>query len=292
MKDKQSSVPTYVITADCPSRSGTVDVVTRFLVEQSCYINEIHSFVDTTENRFFIRIEFRLDSDATFDQAEFSEKFEQRAQQFAMKWQLTPSDYQSKVVIMVSKHDHCLNDLLYRYRTGDLNIQIPAIISNHPDLRELANWHGIPYYHLPITKETKTEQEVKVYQIIQDCHADLVVLARYMQVLSHEMSKKLSGKAINIHHSLLPGFKGARPYYQAYDRGIKLVGATAHYVSDDLDEGPIISQSVDTVDHSYYPQDLAAKGRHIECLTLSRAVRYHIENRIFLHSNKTVVFGK
>jgi len=209
-----------------------------------------------------------------------------------MKWQLTPSDYQSKVVIMVSKHDHCLNDLLYRYRTGDLNIQIPAIISNHPDLRELANWHGIPYYHLPITKETKPEQEAKVYQIIQDCHADLVVLARYMQVLSHEMSKKLSGKAINIHHSLLPGFKGARPYYQAYDRGIKLVGATAHYVSDDLDEGPIISQSVDTVDHSYYPQDLAAKGRHIECLTLSRAVRYHIENRIFLHGNKTVVFGK
>ncbi|WP_425475320.1 formyltetrahydrofolate deformylase [Psychromonas sp. KJ10-2] len=209
-----------------------------------------------------------------------------------MKWQLTPRDYQSKVVIMVSKHDHCLNDLLYRYRTGDLNIQIPAIISNHPDLEELADWHGIPYYHLPITKETKPDQEAKVYQIIQDCNADLVVLARYMQVLSHEMSKKLSGKAINIHHSLLPGFKGARPYYQAYDRGIKLVGATAHYVSDDLDEGPIISQSVDTVDHSYYPEDLAAKGRHIECLTLSRAVRYHIENRIFLHGNKTVVFGK
>ncbi|RBW42620.1 formyltetrahydrofolate deformylase [Psychromonas sp. B3M02] len=292
MKDKESIVPTYVITADCPSRSGTVDVVTRFLVEQSCYINEIHSFVDTTENRFFIRVEFRLDSDANFDQTEFSEKFEQRAQQFAMKWQLTPSDYQSKVVIMVSKHDHCLNDLLYRYRTGDLNIQIPAIISNHPDLEELADWHGIPYYHLPITKETKPDQEAKVYQIIQDCNADLVVLARYMQVLSHEMSKKLSGKAINIHHSLLPGFKGARPYYQAYDRGIKLVGATAHYVSDDLDEGPIISQSVDTVDHSYYPQDLAAKGRHIECLTLSRAVRYHIENRIFLHGNKTVIFGK
>ena len=292
MKDKESKVPTYVITADCPSRSGTVDVVTRFLVEQSCYINEIHSFVDTTDNRFFIRVEFRLDSDATFNQVEFSGEFEQRAQQFAMKWRLTPSDYQSKVVIMVSKHDHCLNDLLYRYRTGDLNIHIPAIISNHPDLEELANWHGIPYYHLPITKETKLEQEAKVYQIIEDCHADLVVLARYMQVLSHEMSKKLSGKAINIHHSLLPGFKGARPYYQAYDRGIKLVGATAHYVSDDLDEGPIISQSVDTVDHSYYPQDLAAKGRHIECLTLSRAVRYHIENRIFLHGNKTVVFGK
>jgi len=258
MKDIESAAQTYIITADCPSRTGTVDVVTRFLFEQQCYINEIHSFVDTTENRFFIRVEFRLD----------------------------------KVVIMVSKHDHCLNDLLYRYRTGDLNIEIPAIISNHPDLEELAKWHDIPYYYLPITKETKPEQEAEVYKIIEESKSDLVVLARYMQVLSSDMSKKLSGRAINIHHSLLPGFKGAKPYYQAYDRGIKLVGATAHYVSDDLDEGPIITQSVDTVDHSYYPEDLAAKGRHIECLTLSRAVRYHIEKRIFLHGNKTVVFGK
>ncbi|MFB1015393.1 MAG: formyltetrahydrofolate deformylase, partial [Alteromonadaceae bacterium] len=228
----------------------------------------------------------------TFDQKDFCQQFEQRASEFRMQWQLASSTYKSKVVIMVSKHDHCLNDLLYRYRTGDLMIDIPAIISNHPDLEELAKWHGIPYYHLPISKETKTEQEAKVWQIIQDCEADLVVLARYMQVLSSEMCKKLSGKAINIHHSLLPGFKGARPYYQAYDRGIKLVGATAHYVSDDLGEGPIISQGVETVDHVHYPQDLAAKGRDIECLTLSRAVRCHIENRIFMHGKKTVVFAK
>ena len=292
MKDIESSAQTYIITADGPSRTGTVDVVTRFLFEQQCYINEIHSFVDTTENRFFIRVEFRVDSDAILNQDDFTTQFEQRASQFAMKWQLAPRPYKSKVVIMVSKHDHCLNDLLYRYRTGDLNIEIPAIISNHPDLEALAKWHGIPYYHLPITKETKPQQEAEVYKIIEESKADLVILARYMQVLSNDMSKKLSGRAINIHHSLLPGFKGAKPYYQAYDRGIKLVGATAHYVSDDLDEGPIITQSVETVDHSYYPQDLAAKGRHIECLTLSRAVRYHIENRIFLHGNKTVVFGK
>ena len=292
MKDIESVAQTYIITADCPSRTGTVDVVTRFLFEQQCYINEIHSFVDTTENRFFIRVEFRLDSDAIFNQHDFTEQFEQRASQFEMKWQLAPRPYKSKVVIMVSKHDHCLNDLLYRYRTGDLNIEIPAIISNHPDLEELAKWHGIPYYHLPISKETKPQQEAKVLKIIEDSNADLVVLARYMQVLSSEMSKKLSGKAINIHHSLLPGFKGAKPYYQAYDRGIKLVGATAHYVSDDLDEGPIISQCVETVDHSYYPQDLAAKGRDIECLTLSRAVRWHIEHRIFLNGSKTVVFSK
>jgi len=284
--------PTHIITADCPSQPGTVDVVTRFLYEQGFYISEIHSFDDTAVNRFFIRIAFRADTATTFNRKDFYQQFEQRASKFSMRWQLASSADKSKVVIMVSKHDHCLNDLLYRYRTGDLQIDIAAIISNHPDLEELAKWHGIPYYHLPISKETKTAQEAKVWQIIEDSEADLVVLARYMQVLSSEMCKKLSGKAINIHHSLLPGFKGARPYYQAYDRGIKLVGATAHYVSDDLDEGPIISQGVETVDHGHYPQDLAAKGRDIECLTLSRAVRCHIEHRIFMHGKKTVVFSK
>jgi formyltetrahydrofolate deformylase len=292
MSDITPVSQTHVITASCPSQPGTVDVVTRFLFEQGFYINEIHSFDDTDESRFFIRIEFRADTATHVNRDDFCQQFGKRASEFEMKWELASSPYKSKVVIMVSKHDHCLNDLLYRYRTGDLNIEIPAIISNHPDLEELAKWHDIPYYHLPITKETKPEQEAKVYQIIQESGADLVVLARYMQVLSHDMCEKLSGKAINIHHSLLPGFKGARPYYQAYDRGIKLVGATAHYVSDDLDEGPIISQGVETVDHSYYPQDLAAKGRDIECLTLARAVRCHIEHRIFLHGKKSVVFAK
>jgi len=292
MSDTQQSPQTHIITASCPSQPGTVDVVTRFLFEQGFYINEIHSFDDTDQHRFFIRIEFRPETAAAFDRDEFTKLFKTRAAEFYMDWQLASSPYKSKVVIIVSKPDHCLNDLLYRYRTGDLSIEIPAIISNHPDLEDLAKWHGIPYYHLPITKETKPAQEAKVWQIIQDCDADLVVLARYMQVLSSDMCQKLAGKAINIHHSLLPGFKGARPYYQAYDRGIKLVGATAHYVSDDLDEGPIISQGVETVDHSYYPKDLAAKGRDIECLTLSRAVRCHIEQRIFLHGKKTVVFSK
>lgn len=287
---EQPTSKTYIITASCPSQPGTVDVLTRFLFEKGFYINEIHSFDDNDKNHFFIRVEFRSQNSTDLNRETFCEEFEQRAAAFNMQWQLTSSSYKSKVVIMVSKHDHCLNDLLYRYRTGDLNIEIPAIISNHPDLEELAKWHGIAYYHLPITKDTKPQQEEKVWQIIKDCNADLVVLARYMQVLSNDMCRKLSGKAINIHHSLLPGFKGARPYYQAYDRGIKLLGATAHYVSDDLDEGPIITQGVETVDHSYYPQDLAAKGRDIECLTLSKAVRSHIEHRIFLHDNKTVVF--
>lgn len=298
-KDKGSQMPdfkpvvqTHIITADSPIKPGTVNLFTRFLFEQGFYISEIHSFDDTAEDRFFIRIEFRANTATEFNREDFCQQFEARASAFDMKWQLASSPYKSKVVIMVSKHDHCLNDLLYRYRTGDLNIEIPAIISNHPDLEALAKWHDIPYYHLPITKETKPEQEAKVLKIIQDSEADLVVLARYMQVLSNGMCKKLAGKAINIHHSLLPGFKGARPYYQAYDRGIKLVGATAHYVSDDLDEGPIITQGVETVDHTYYPQDLAAKGRDIECLTLSRAVRCHIEHRIFLNGKKTVIFSK
>ncbi|MGB1296675.1 MAG: formyltetrahydrofolate deformylase [Psychrobium sp.] len=280
-----------IITADCPSQPGTVDVLTRYLYVSGFYINEIHSFDDVDKQRFFIRIEFRPQQDNTFDREKFIEEFSPKAEGFKMNWQLHAKTQKSRVLIMVSKHDHCLNDLLYRYRTGDLNIEIPAIISNHPDLEELAKWHDIPYYHLPISSDTKPQQEAKVWKIIQETQADLVVLARYMQVLSSDMCQKLAGKAINIHHSLLPGFKGAKPYFQAYDRGVKLVGATAHYVSDDLDEGPIISQGVEPVDHTYYPADLTAKGRDIECLTLARAVRYHTEHRVFLHGDKTVVFS-
>lgn len=280
-----------IITADCPSQPGTVDVLTRYIYENGFYINEIHSFDDVDKQRFFIRIEFRPQENGLFEREKFMREFSDKARQFNMNWQLSAKVEKPKVLIMVSKHDHCLNDLLYRYRTGDLNIEIPAIISNHPDLEELAKWHNIPYYHLPISRETKPQQEQEVWRLIQETEADLVVLARYMQVLSNEMCQKLAGRAINIHHSLLPGFKGAKPYFQAYDRGVKLVGATAHYVSDDLDEGPIITQGVESVDHSYYPADLTAKGRDIECLTLARAVRYHIEHRVFLHGDKTVVFS-
>jgi formyltetrahydrofolate deformylase len=292
-KEVQEQVSdTQIITASCPGSLGTVDCVTRYLYQQGCYINEIKSFDDIDTQRFFIRIEFRPDRQTPFNRENFISGFKAKAASFDMDWTLTRKDDKAKVVIMVSKHDHCLNDLLYRYRTGDLRIEIPAIISNHPDLEELAKWHGIPYFHLPVNKETKPQQEAMVWQIIQDCDADLVVLARYMQVLSSEMCQRLAGRAINIHHSLLPGFKGAKPYYQAYHKGVKLVGATAHYISDDLDEGPIITQGVETVDHSHYPADLAAKGRDIECQTLSRAVRWHIEQRVFLHGEKSVVFAK
>lgn len=298
-KPENQGAQNQIITASCPSRPGTVDVVTSYLYQQGYYINEIHSFDDTNKDRFFIRIEFRPDTYNVcpdkcdiFNRDDFINGFTPKAEKFDMQWQLSAKSKKSKVVILVSKHDHCLNDLLYRYRTGDLPIEIPAIISNHPDCEALAKWHNIPYYYFPITRETKPQQEAKIWEIVQQCDTDLVVLARYMQVLSSDMCQKLSGWAINIHHSLLPGFKGARPYFQAYDKGIKLVGATAHYVSDDLDEGPIITQGVEAVDHSYYPQDLAAKGRDIECMTLARAVRYHIENRIFLNNKKSVVFAK
>lgn len=219
-------------------------------------------------------------------------EFTERAAEFDMTFELTAPGTQMPVVIMISKADHCLNDLLYRYRIGQLPIEIRAIISNHPDLAGLAEWHDIPYHHCPITPETKPEQEAQLWSVIEDTSAELVILARYMQVLSSEMSQRLAGRAINIHHSLLPGFKGAKPYHQAYEKGVKLVGATAHYINDDLDEGPIITQGMEAVSHTDYPEDLVAKGRDIECLTLARAVASHVDRRVFLHDRRTVVFER
>ncbi|PSJ45705.1 formyltetrahydrofolate deformylase [Zobellella endophytica] len=281
---------TYYLTAHCPGSLGTVDVVTRYLREQGCYVVEMQTFDDVVSEHFFIRAEFRPPRGQAFDEDAFRLGFEPRAGQFGMQWELTASRYRPNVVIMVSKFDHCLNDLLYRYRTGQLAIEIPAIISNHPDLQRLADWHHIPYYHLPVGNDNRVGQEAQVLGIVNECEADLVVLARYMQVLSPAMCDALNGRAINIHHSLLPGFKGAKPYHQAYHKGVKLVGATAHYINNDLDEGPIITQGVEVVDHSHYPEQLIAKGRDIECITLARAVQYHIERRVFLHNGKTVVF--
>lgn len=283
------SEQSWILTAHCPSRLGTVDAVTGLLYQQGQYIDDLKSFDDRLHHHFFIRAQFRPEKQ--FDEHAFRLAFAPRANKFGMEWSLTPSNLKSKVVIMVSKFDHCLNDLLYRYRIGQLPIEIPAIISNHPDLKPLADWYKIPYHHLPITAETKPKQEAEVWKIIEESNADLVVLARYMQVLSEVMCEKLSGKAINIHHSLLPGFKGARPYHQAYEKGVKLVGATAHYVNSDLDEGPIITQGIEPVDHTYYPEDLTAKGRDIECVTLSRAVQFHVERRVFLCGNRCVVFA-
>lgn len=280
----------WILTADCPSRVGTIDVVTRYLAETSSYVSEIHSFDDQETNHFSIRVEF-YPVHEDFSLEKFNVQFAPRADAFDMRWQLASPHQKSRVAIMVSKYDHCLNDLLYHYRTGKLDIEIPLIISNHPDLQHLADWHEIPYYHLPVTAETKPQQEARVWELIQQHGCELVVLARYMQVLSDSLCEKLSGRAINIHHSLLPGFKGAKPYHQAWSKGVKLVGATAHYVNSDLDEGPIITQGVQAVDHRHYPEDLVAKGQHVEAQTLTRAVRYHIEKRVFLNGNRTVIFS-
>lgn len=288
MRLKESN---WILAAQCPSRLGTVDVVTRFLKESRCYITEQHSFDDRQGGGFFIRTEFRPEAEG-FDRVAFEAGFAERAAEFDMTFELTAPGTRMPVVIMVSKADHCLNDLLYRYRIGQLPIDICAIVSNHPDLASLAEWHGIAYHHFPITPESKAEQEAKVWAVVEETGAELVILARYMQVLSSEMCERLSGRAINIHHSLLPGFKGAKPYHQAYDKGVKLVGATAHYINDDLDEGPIITQGVESVSHTDYPEDLVAKGRDIECLTLARAVALHVERRVFLHASRTVVFDR
>jgi formyltetrahydrofolate deformylase len=194
-----------------------------------------------------------------------------------------------RVLIMASRHEHCVNDLLYRYRTGALPMEIPAIISNHLDLAGLAEWHRVPYYHIPVTPQTKAEAEARMLEIVADTSTDLVVLARYMQVLSARACERLAGRVINIHHSFLPGFKGARPYQKAFERGVKLIGATAHYVTPDLDEGPIIQQGVERVDHTHSPEELAAVGRDVESLTLARAVKLHIEQRVFINGGKTVI---
>jgi formyltetrahydrofolate deformylase len=278
---------TWILTASCPSILGTVDAVTRYLFEQGCYVTEHHSFDDRLSGRFFIRVEFRQPE--TFAELDFRDGLAARVASFGMDFELTPPNYRSKVVIMVSKSDHCLNDLLYRQRIGQLPMDVVAVVSNHPDLEPLAQWHGIPYHHFPLDPADKPAQERKVMQVIADTGAELVILARYMQVLSPELCRKLDGWAINIHHSLLPGFKGAKPYHQAYEKGVKLVGATAHYINNDLDEGPIIAQGVEPVDHSHYPEDLIAKGRDIECLTLAKAVGFHIERRVFLNASRTVV---
>ena len=279
---------TWILTADCPSVLGTVDAVTRFLFEQGCYVTEHHSFDDRLSGRFFIRVEFRQPEG--FDEQAFRAGLEERGKAFGMVFELTPPNYRPKVVIMVSKADHCLNDLLYRQRIGQLSMDVAAVVSNHPDLKPLADWHQIPYYHFPLDPNDKPSQERQVLQVIEESGAELVILARYMQVLSDDMCKALNGRAINIHHSFLPSFKGAKPYFQAHDRGVKLIGATAHYVTADLDEGPIIEQDVARVDHSLTVDDLTAQGRDTESQVLARAVKWHSEHRVLISGHKTVIF--
>lgn len=280
----------YIMTVACPAASGIIAAVTSFLSRHQCYISELAQYDDEEISRFFLRARFRFNEGVTGDFEQLNAEFEAIAQDFSMDWQIHDTSRLPKVMIMVSKFDHCLTDLLYRHRKGELGMEITAIVSNHLDLRPMAEREGIRFVYKPITPENKAQREQELLELVQETATDLVVLARYMQILSDDLCRKLEGRAINIHHSFLPGFKGARPYHQAFERGVKLIGATAHFVTGDLDEGPIIEQEVQRVDHTYRPQDLASVGRATETVALSRAVRYFIEHRIFLAESKTVVF--
>ncbi|WP_029090430.1 formyltetrahydrofolate deformylase [Brevibacterium album] len=278
----------FVVTLHCEDRPGIVAAVSAVLARHGCSITESKTFEDRDGGMFFARIAF-TDAGGTLDLTALRADFDSAAADFGMDLNLVPADERLKVVVMASKWVHCLRDLLYRAEAGHLPVEITAVVSNHPDHRSVVEWHGVPFHHVPVTQETKPEAEARLLEIVEATGAELVVLARYMQVLSAELTERLEGRCINIHHSFLPSFKGAKPYHQAFARGVKMVGATAHYVNSDLDEGPIIVQRVVDVDHSFSPADLQRHGQDAEVAALTDAVRMHAEHRVILHGGRTVV---
>jgi formyltetrahydrofolate deformylase len=280
---------TYILTLSCPDRRGIVAAVSGFLAQSDCFIMESADFGDPLSGRFFQRIVFRTDGPKPSRNG-LEEQFEIIARRFDMQWALHDAQRKARLIVMVSKFGHCLNDLLYRHRANVLPVEIAAVVSNHDDFAEVVGWHGIPFHHWPVGPDDKGAVERRLIDLVESEKIDLVVLARYMQILSPELCAKLSGRAINIHHSFLPSFKGARPYHQAHKRGVKLIGATAHYVTTDLDEGPIIEQAVERIDHTHTPDDMVAIGRDIENVVLARAIKLHVEHRVLLNGHKTVVF--
>ncbi len=279
----------YVLTTACPDKQGIVAAISGFLADSGCSVDDAAFFSDSESERFYGRSVFRIDrNDVNAEMV--GSWFGQVAHKFDIEWDIFDTSVPKKVMIMVSKFDHCLNDLLYRYRIGALPMEVTAIVSNHPDAQPLADAAGIPYHHIPVSKDTKMEAEARLYALIEGTGTDLVVLARYMQVLSDDLCRKLDGRVINIHHSFLPGFKGAKPYHQAFTRGVKLIGATAHFVTADLDEGPIIEQAVERIDHTTMPDQMVAIGRDLESVALARAVGYVLERRVLMNGAKTVVF--
>jgi formyltetrahydrofolate deformylase len=286
----------FVLVLSCPDRPGIVHAVSGFLVERGGNIVESQQFGDRLTDRFFMRIDFRVDVgvdsevDGTATAESLRADFAAVADRFGMVFELWGAMAPYRTLILVSRHLHCLNDLLFRASTGALQVEIPAVVSNHRDAEPLVRSYGLDFHHVPVTPDTKADAERRLMELVDSTGAHLVVLARYMQVLSDDLCRQLSGRAINIHHSFLPSFKGARPYHQAFDRGVKLVGATAHYVTADLDEGPIIEQDVIRVDHTYDQAQLVAAGRDVEAQVLSRAVRWHTQSRVLLNGDRTVVF--
>jgi len=278
---------TYILTLSCPDRTGIVHAVSGFLLERGGNIEEAAQYNDHDTGLFFMRVQFACDQ---LGGEVLNTQWGAFATTFNMSWELHATAQPMRTVIMVSKEGHCLNDLLFRWKSGLLPLDIRAIVSNHREFYQLAASYNVPFHHIPVTAATKQQAEAKQYEIIQAEGAELVVLARYMQILSDDLCRKLAGRAINIHHSFLPSFKGAKPYYQAHDRGVKLIGATAHYVTADLDEGPIIEQDVARVDHSKTVEDLTAQGRDTESQVLARAVKWHSEHRVLINGHKTVIF--
>lgn len=277
----------YILTLSCADARGIVAAVTGFLASHNGFIHESTQFGDPTTGRFFMRVHFS----ASLGWQAFEDKFVPAVvERFGMEWALADTAVKPRVLILCSRQLHCVNDLLHRYRTGSLKVEIPAVISNHEDARGIVEWSGIPFHHVATTKENKAAVEATIREVIAREKIDLVVLARYMQILSPELSRALRAHAINIHHSFLPSFKGAKPYHQAHARGVKIIGATAHFVTDELDEGPIIEQEVSRVDHAHSPEMLVEIGEDIEARVLARAVKWWAERRVLLNGNKTVVF--
>ncbi len=289
--NEAAALTSFILTLSCPNRPGIVAAVATCLFEASGNITEAHQYDDFETGRFFMRVLFTIEGGPE-RLTWLRHRFEGVADRFRISWKLHDRAQKRRVMLLVSKFDHCLVDLLYRWRIGELPMIPTAIVANHPrETYAHIDFDGVPFHYLPVTKATREAQEERLWTLVQETHTELVVLARYMQVLSDEMSARLAGQCINIHHSFLPGFKGAKPYHQAHARGVKLIGATAHYVTADLDEGPIIDQDVERVSHTDRPEDLVRKGRDIERRVLSSAVRYHLDDRVILNGAKTVVFG-
>ena len=270
----------------CPDQPGIVHSVSSFIVTVGGNITESQQYEDRDTRLFFMRVEFDVEDSTSLDTVRNA--FAAVGERFGMKWKLVEASQKERALIMVSQYEHCLNDLLFRHRSGALDVEIPLIVSNHPDLQEMAKWYGIPFVHIPV--EDKVAAEAQLRALIAEHQIDFVVLARYMQILSSEFCNDFAGRIINIHHSFLPSFKGAKPYHQAHQRGVKVIGATAHYVTSELDEGPIIEQEVARVDHAFTPEELAAVGRDVEAQALARAVRWHAEHRVYLSGKRTIVF--
>jgi len=279
----------YTLTLSCPDRVGIVAAVSGLIAQHQGWIVEASHHADGLAKRFFMRQEILADS-LPFDLDTLKQKFAPIAAEFGMDWRISDSAEKKRVVILVSKQEHCLYDLLARWQSKELDIDIPCVISNHETFRGFVEWHGIPFHYVPVTPETKPAAYGEVRRLFEAARADTLVLARYMQILSAELCRAYPGRIVNIHHSFLPSFVGARPYHQAFERGVKLIGATCHYVTEDLDQGPIIEQDVIRIDHSDSPEDMVRYGKDIEKTVLARGLRYHLEDRVLAHGNKTVVF--